>query len=168
VGQSNTQNSVFMGHTNTLMVDSSECSGSHPLLPNLTVCTDNTCNINMSNTLQQTLPLGAMVSDTIKNQIWANEYVDLGILLPNGDVKSQVFPIVVNGVGNEKKLALQENSKQIKTLDQWISAFAVYMTIYCQKKIYCSCIRTHLAVWVMALFFSNPGFMVNGMTIGRI
>jgi hypothetical protein len=63
-----------------------------------------------------------MVSDTIKNQIWANEYVDLGILLPNGDVKSQVFPIVVNGVGNEKKLALQENSKQIKTLDQWISA----------------------------------------------
>jgi hypothetical protein len=52
VGQSNTQNSVLMGHT---MVDSSECSGSHPLLPNLTVCTDNTCNINMSNTLQQTL-----------------------------------------------------------------------------------------------------------------
>jgi hypothetical protein len=34
----------------------------------------------MSNTLQQTLPLGAMVSDTIKDQIWANEYVDLGIL----------------------------------------------------------------------------------------
>jgi hypothetical protein len=60
------------------MVDSSEYSGSHPLLPNLTVCTDNTCNINMSNTLQQTLPLGAMVSDTIKNKIWANEYVDLG------------------------------------------------------------------------------------------
>jgi hypothetical protein len=133
VGQSNTQNSVLMGHTNTLMVDSSECLGSHPLLPNLIVCTDNTCNINMSNTLQQTLPLGAMMSDTIKNKIWANEYVDLGILLPNGDVKSQVFPIVVNGVGNEKKLALQENSKQIKTLDQWISAFSVYMTIYCQK-----------------------------------
>ncbi len=86
----------------------------------------------MSNTLQQTLPLGAMVSDTIKNKIWANEYVDLGILLPNGDVKSQGVPIVVNGVGNEKKLALQENSK-IKTLDQWISAFSVYMTIYCQK-----------------------------------
>ena len=114
VGQSNTQNFVLMGHTiaNTLMVDSSECSGSHPLLPNLTVCTDNTCNINMSNTLQQTLPLGAMVSDTIKNKIWANEYVDLGILLPNGDVKSQVFPIVINGVGNEKKLALQENSNK--------------------------------------------------------
>jgi hypothetical protein len=47
------------------------------------------------------------------DSIWANEYVDLGILLPNGDVKSQIFPIVVNGVGNEKKLALKENSKQI-------------------------------------------------------
>ena len=45
VGQSNTQNSALMGHTHTLMVDSSECSGSHPLLPNLTVCTDNTCNM---------------------------------------------------------------------------------------------------------------------------
>ena len=87
----------------------------------------------MSNTLQQTLPQGAMVSDTIKKKIWANEYVDLGILLPNGDVNSQVFPIVVNGVGNEKKLALQENPKKIKTLDQWISVFSVYMTIYCQK-----------------------------------
>jgi hypothetical protein len=66
---------------------------------------------------------------------WANEYVDFGTLLPNGDVKSQGLPIVVNGIGNEKKLALQENSKQIKTLDQWISAFSVYMTIYCKKKL---------------------------------
>jgi len=30
-------------------------------------------------------------------------------------------------------LALQENPKQIKTIDQCISAFSVFMTIFCQR-----------------------------------
>jgi hypothetical protein len=34
---------------------------------------------------------------------------------------------------NKPQLAFQEHSKKIKTLDQWITAFSIYMTIYCQK-----------------------------------
>jgi hypothetical protein len=33
---------------------------------------------------------------------------------------------------NKPQLAFQEHSKKIKTLDQWITAFSIYMTIYCQ------------------------------------
>ena len=34
---------------------------------------------------------------------------------------------------NKPQLAFQEHSKKIKTLDQWITAVSIYMTIYCQK-----------------------------------
>jgi hypothetical protein len=34
---------------------------------------------------------------------------------------------------NKPQLAFQEYSMKIKTLDQWITAFSIYMTIYCQK-----------------------------------
>jgi hypothetical protein len=34
---------------------------------------------------------------------------------------------------NKPQLAFQEHSKKIKTLDQWITTFSIYMTIYCQK-----------------------------------
>jgi hypothetical protein len=41
--------------------------------------------------------------------------------------------MVERNMFNKPQLAFQEQSKKIKTLDQWITAFSIYMTIYCQK-----------------------------------
>lgn len=63
--------------------------------------------------------------DTTKNKIWANEYVDFGLLLPVAQNKSQAKSVV----WDENRLAIQENPEQIKTINQWISAFSVFMAI---------------------------------------
>ena len=87
-----------------------------------------------TNTIQQALPLGALVSDTVKNKIWANDYIELASLLPNETVsRPSALPIVVEGVGNERHLGLQQTPKQIKTMDQRVSAFSIYMAVYCEK-----------------------------------
>ena len=50
---------------------------------------------NMSISLQQVLPLGSTISDSLKNRIWSNEFVDLGLLLPTIHNKAQALPLVV-------------------------------------------------------------------------
>ena len=103
-------------------------------LPNFLLNTDN-CNINNSQIFQNTLPLGSNVSDAIKAKIWGNEYIDLATLLPKPPKKSSCTPIVLkhdpNSLGTH--LALQENTREIKTMDQWISAFHIFGAIYCEK-----------------------------------
>ena len=47
--------------------------------------------------------------------------------------KAQALPLVVQSDGNEKQIAVQETTKHIKTIDQWVSAFSVFMAVYCQK-----------------------------------
>jgi hypothetical protein len=51
----------------------------------------------MSVSLQQVLPLGSTISDSLKNKIWSNEFVDLGLLLPTIHNKAQALPLVVQG-----------------------------------------------------------------------
>ena len=82
----------------------------------------------VSNSLQQILPLGSNVNSIIKNKIWANEFVELGTLLSSND-KSQAKQLIVEN----NKLAFVDNSKHIKTIDQWVPAFTVFITIYCEK-----------------------------------
>ena len=106
-----------------LPISNSNCN-----LPMLNVQNNSQAN-NMSSTLQQALPLGVMVPDSIKNKIWANEYIDFGSLLPVSHHTTKALPIVVEN----SQLALQDKPKQIKTIDEWVSAFSVFMAIYTQK-----------------------------------
>jgi hypothetical protein len=46
----------------------------------------------MSVSLQQVLPLGFTISDSLKNKIWSNEFVDLGLLLPTIHNKAETSP----------------------------------------------------------------------------
>jgi hypothetical protein len=108
----------------------SSINGQNTVLP-LSVSDNNKDSMSVS--LQQVLPLGSTISDSLKNKIWSNEFVDLGLLLPTIHNKAQALPLVVQGDGNEKQIAVQENTKRIKTIDQWISAFSVFMAVYCQK-----------------------------------
>ncbi|CAC5390263.1 unnamed protein product [Mytilus coruscus] len=94
--------------------------------------TQTTCN----NTFQSALPVGATVSDDIKGKIWANEYINFDILLPEDDMVDKPIPLSVERDNqNRPRLVFNENigSKKIRTIDQWISAFSAYMVIYCQK-----------------------------------
>jgi hypothetical protein len=83
---------------------------------------------SMSVSLQQVLPLGSTISDSLNNKIWSNEFIDLGLLLPTIHNKAQALPLVVQG--DEKQIAVQENTKHITTIDQWVSAFSVFMAVY--------------------------------------
>ena len=84
--------------------------------------TFNESNVQTKQTFQPALPLACTVSDEMK----ANEFIHFGQLLPEEENFDKPTTITV-------ELAFQEHSKKIKTLDQWITAFSIYMTIYCQK-----------------------------------
>ncbi|XP_076073395.1 uncharacterized protein LOC143045003 [Mytilus galloprovincialis] len=89
-----------------------------------------------NNTFQSALPVGATVSDEIKGKIWANEYINFDILLPEDDMIDKPIPLSVERDNqNQPRLVFNEStgSKKIRTIDQWISAFSAYMVIYCQK-----------------------------------
>jgi flagellin-like hook-associated protein FlgL len=78
--------------------------------------------------------LWLVVSDEMKAKIWANEFINFGQLLPEEENRDKPTTITVErNMFNKPQLAFQEHSKKIKTLDHWITAFSIYMTIYCQK-----------------------------------
>ena len=95
--------------------------------------------LQVNHTFQSGLPLGATVSDDLKAKIWANEYINFDLLLPeedNFDSADLPMPLVLKRDNNNKTLlGVQEHSssKKIKTLDQWTTAFSTFTTIYCQK-----------------------------------
>jgi hypothetical protein len=96
--------------------------------------TFNESNVQTKQTFQPALPLACTVSDEMKAKIWANQYINFGQLLPEEENFDKPTTITVErNMFNKPQLAFQEHSKKIKTLDQWITAFSIYMTIYCQK-----------------------------------
>ena len=78
-------------------------------------------------------PVDHKISLKLKQQIWADEYIDLGLLLdPTIDHQPNTFN-VVSRTGETLAVAPNKNSKVITSLGQWCTAFNVYITIYCQK-----------------------------------
>ena len=74
-------------------------------LTDLPLSVSNNNNDSMSASLQQVLSLGFINSNSLKNKIWSNEFVDLGLLCPTIHNKAQALPLVVQG--NEKQIAVQ-------------------------------------------------------------
>jgi hypothetical protein len=101
---------------------------------NLSVSPFNESNVQTRQTFQPALPLACAVSDEMKAKIWANEYINFGQLLQEEENFDKRTTITVErNMFNKPQLVFKEHSKKIKTLDQWITAFSIYMTIYCQK-----------------------------------
>lgn len=78
------------------------------------------------------LSLDATVTDLKRKEIHENSYVDFATLLPEDPDKSRKLPIVLKGIDNPV-LGVDDTSKKSLSLDQWISAFTIYMTIYIEK-----------------------------------
>ena len=71
------------------------------------------------------VPLSSRVPDKIQSKIWANEYVDLGILLCSLPNDPKYNFTVKSAQSNHPVVSLEpvQNTKRISTIDQWTSAF---------------------------------------------
>ena len=73
------------------------------------------------------------VPDSIKQAIWANQYVDLTKLVDNKIDQSQRISYEFTGFAGQAPELTPKNNKVFWNLGQWCDAFMVYLTIYCKK-----------------------------------
>ena len=79
------------------------------------------------------LPLDAMISDKLKNKIWGNEFIDLSVLIDQ-EQEEGVFHLAMSTVeGGAIRLTPNRRLKSIDSIHKWLSAFQIFMAIYCQK-----------------------------------
>ena len=72
------------------------------------------------------------VSEKIKNQIWANQYVNLSVLLdPKADISDGYK--LITGEGDQLCVTQNKVIKRLNGLSQWCDAFLIYMTVYSRK-----------------------------------
>ena len=76
-------------------------------------------------------PIDLQVSNKIKQQIWANEFVELSALIDIKNDETTSYHMVSEG--GTISIAPNKSAKKIAGLGQWCSAFMVYITIYCKK-----------------------------------
>jgi hypothetical protein len=87
--------------------------------------------INFSNpSISKPLVFG--VDPKIKAKIWANEFIDLGVLLNKKfpKVRFQAIESHDGGISWEKQQPLQYC---FETVAHWLSAFHIFVSIYCEK-----------------------------------
>ena len=79
------------------------------------------------------LPIDCKVSDKVRAKIWANDFIDFGVLLSNPIFENK-FKIAVQTVDSSgaPSLCLEPASKprKIFTIDQWGSSFLVFVGVY--------------------------------------
>ena len=81
--------------------------------------------------------LSSRVSSKVKAKIWSNEYLDFGTLLsfsPNNQ-KYSLSLASSDGETTRPHLTLEPSQpvKKIQTINQWLSAFNIFVAIYSEK-----------------------------------
>ena len=113
-----TQADNLVGALEMLLGDNQGQCQSHPLqpLPNLSSST----------------PLGFSVPEKNKEKIWGNRFIDLGLLIANHQVADKFNISITNEQNLNPALSLVPNlrPKQIKNIEEWTSAFIVFVAIY--------------------------------------
>lgn len=79
------------------------------------------------------LPLDYAVSDRIREQIWANEYIEFGLLINPTEQAVMSLSVKGDGRGNSELCLMQGRKKLPKSLEEWQAAFAIYSAVYTQK-----------------------------------
>lgn len=79
------------------------------------------------------VPLASRVSEKIQAKIWANEYVELSSLCVSipSDPKYN-FTVNTSAKSNQPVFSLEpvQNSKRLNSIDQWTSAFQIFVAVY--------------------------------------
>ena len=89
-------------------------------------------NLPDNSPIPNSFPIDARIPDNIKEKVWANQYVELGLLLHPHEVDKYSMAMSTAS-GSPSLCLLPRKPKQISTLDQWNSAFNIFMTIYLTK-----------------------------------
>ena len=84
------------------------------------------------------LPIDLSISDRLKTKIWCHEYVDFGLLLNSKKEHTSFHLCVANDSASStagSKITFEPNqkSKQIHSIDVWITAFQIFVGVYTQK-----------------------------------
>ena len=84
------------------------------------------------------VPLISRVSAKLKAKIFANEYVDFGALLsssPNNEGKYSLSMAPSEGSSSRPQITLEplQNAKRIQSIQQWVSAFNIFVSVYSEK-----------------------------------
>lgn len=87
--------------------------------------------VNLKNVIELSdgIPLGAATSHRLKAKIWANQFIDLGLLL-----QRQEDPISLNI--SSGSVIVQQGSSKPKlpmSIQQWTDAFLIFMGIFIEK-----------------------------------
>ena len=81
--------------------------------------------------------LGSRVISKVKAKIWAHEFIDFGVLLSQSPNNPKYSLSLTSSVGesNQPQLTLEPNqpTKKIHTINQWHSAFNIFVAIYAEK-----------------------------------
>ena len=85
--------------------------------------------------------LGISIPQRIKEKIWNNQYIDLGLLIGQNHLPDKMNLSVStekNEVGGGQFLSLTPNlrPKPIKNIDDWMSAFIVFTAIFTERHPY--------------------------------
>lgn len=77
-------------------------------------------------------PLDLKVSESLKQKIWSNQYIELSQLLDTTSQSTQSLE-VVQGQGQSLRLIPSKQTRTINNLGQWCDAFLVFITVYTRK-----------------------------------
>ena len=81
------------------------------------------------------LPIDARISNKLKAKIWANEFVDFGLLLNSAPEEGR-FNISISSNGSHAPtLSLEPTHKarSIPNVESWTSAFQIFVGVYTRK-----------------------------------
>ena len=78
-------------------------------------------------------PVDLKVSEKIRNMIWANQYIDLAVLLDPSLEQNKPKQEFMGQSGETITITPKKAARYINGLGQWCSAFTVFINIYCQK-----------------------------------
>lgn len=79
------------------------------------------------------LSLDYAINPETRNKIWINEYVEFGNLLDTSNTSQNKILLQKTDTGDNTLCVVPTNKKLPKNINDWISAFSIFSTIYTKK-----------------------------------
>ena len=84
------------------------------------------------------IPIDMSVSDRLKRQVWAHEYVDFGLLLNNKKDPDSFHLSLSSDMASsndQPRIILEPNqkSKHINSVEMWVTAYQIFVGVYTQR-----------------------------------
>ena len=96
-------------------------------------CDNSTMQAQGEHAIPDSFPIDARVTDSLKQNIWSNEFIELSQLL-KGNSEPEHFNITMSSGSGVPSLCLLPKKRQgITSIDQWNTAFTIFMSVYLTK-----------------------------------